>query len=158
MPRLFLHFALILCLGVLVPLAAVAQSADQPSGTIAVEDSAAQDAAIAVRIRDILSELEGYGNVTVSVSSGIVTLRGTTVEASSVLRLNELAGRVAGVVAVENNVTETTDVVERLNPAVERFKTRLNQTIAFLPLALVAVAAMGIVVMLGWVLAGLRYP
>lgn len=36
-----------------------AQSLDQPTGTIAVEDSAAQDAAIANRIREILIELDG---------------------------------------------------------------------------------------------------
>ncbi|MEO0863681.1 MAG: mechanosensitive ion channel protein MscS, partial [Pseudomonadota bacterium] len=57
---------LIILLLAATPLAA--QTTDQPSGTIAVEDSATQDAAIAVRIRDILGELEGFDEVTVSVS------------------------------------------------------------------------------------------
>lgn len=71
----FLLVVLCLCAA---PLSA--QDTNQPQGTIAITDSAAQDAAIAVRIRDILSELEGFDGVTVTVTSGIVTLRGTTVD------------------------------------------------------------------------------
>ncbi|WP_299689133.1 mechanosensitive ion channel family protein [uncultured Tateyamaria sp.] len=145
---------LFLCL----PLGLAAQTADQPSGTIAVEDSATQDAAIAVRIRDILGELEGYEEVTVTVSSGIVTLRGTTVDAATAERLNELVGRVAGVVAIENEVAETTDVVARLNPAVDRFMARMQQMVALLPLATVALLAFVLVTALGVVIARLRYP
>ena len=150
--------ALVLTALLCLPLSATAQTADQPSGTIAVEDSASQDAAIAVRIRDILGELEGFEEVTVTVSSGIVTLRGTTVDAATAERLNELVGRVAGVVAIENEVTETTDVVARLNPAVERFMARMQQMIALIPLATVAVLALLLVATLGFVLARMRYP
>ena len=59
---------LLVCLALASPLPLAAQTADQPDGTITVEDSATQDAAIAVRIRDILGELDGYRNVTVTVS------------------------------------------------------------------------------------------
>ncbi|WP_293441675.1 hypothetical protein [Planktotalea sp.] len=45
-----------------------------------MEDSAMQDAAMAARIRDILAELDGYVDVTVTVTSGIVTLCGTTLD------------------------------------------------------------------------------
>ncbi|WP_415919807.1 mechanosensitive ion channel domain-containing protein [Tateyamaria sp. SN6-1] len=146
--------ALLLCL----PLAAHAQTADQPQGTIAVEDSATQDAAIAVRIRAILNELEGFEEVTVTVSSGIVTLRGTTVDAPTAERLNELVGRVAGVVAIENEVTETTDVVARLNPAVDRFMARMQQMVALIPLATVALLAFLLVATAGVLLARMRQP
>ncbi len=142
-----------------VPVAATAQStADQPSGTIAVDDSAAQDLAIAARIRDILAELEGFGNVTVLVTSGIVTLQGTTLSAADAARLNDLVGRVEGVVAIENDVTETTDVVERLNPAVDRFRSRLIQLVSYLPLLAVACAAFLLVVTIGFLLARMRQP
>jgi small conductance mechanosensitive channel len=46
----------------------------QPGGTIAVESDATQDAAIAVRIREIIGQLDGYDNVSVVVADGIVTL------------------------------------------------------------------------------------
>lgn len=149
---------LVLLLLLWAPAMAAAQDTDQPTGAISVEDSATQDAAIAVRIRDILGELEGYGKVTVTVSSGIVTLRGTTLDGTAAARLNELVGRVEGVVAIENEVTETTDVVERLNPAVERFKDRVQQGLAFLPLAGVAVLAFVIVVAGGFAITRWRRP
>ena len=141
-----------------LPFSLSAQSKNQPDGAIAVEDSATQDAAIAVRIRDILSELDGYEDVTVTVTSGIVTMRGTTFDSEKIARLNELAGRVQGVVAIENNVTETTDVVKRLNPAVERFRARMAQVIAFVPLASVALLAFIIIVFVGFFIARMRQP
>lgn len=149
-------FALLFCL--LFPLVAQAQTADQPTGTITLSDDASADAAIANRIRDILGELEGYGDISVTVSSGIVTLRGTTLDPSKATRLNELASRVEGVVAIENTVQESTDVVERLNPAMERFRIRTVQLIAFLPLALVALSIFVLVVIFGFWLARREQP
>jgi small conductance mechanosensitive channel len=134
------------------------ETSSQPSGAISVDDSAAQDAAIATRIRSILEELNGYGDVTVTVSNGIVTLRGTTLDTAKAAALNDLVGRVEAVVAIENNVVETTDVVKRLNPAVDRFKERINQTIAYLPLALVALTAFFVVIFLGLFVARLKEP
>jgi small conductance mechanosensitive channel len=142
----------------MLPLGAMAQAPGQPSGTITIADSATQDAAIATRIRAILAELEGYGGVTVTVSSGIVTLRGDTVDTQTALRLNELVGRVEGVVAIENEVAETTDVVQRLNPAVDRFVARGKQLIAFLPLALIALSLFVVIVVAGFAIARREQP
>lgn len=100
---LLLVSVLVLSIG-LAPLQA--QTSDQPTGTIAVSDSAEQDAAIANRIREIFMELDGYEDVTVAVNSGIVTLRGTAIDGPAVTRLNEIAGRIEGVVAIENRVQE----------------------------------------------------
>ncbi len=139
-------------------LPAQSQTADQPTGTITVSDSAQQDAAIATRIRNILHELEGYEDVTVTVSSGIVTLRGTTLSAAEAGALNDLAGRVEGVVAIRNQVAETTDVARRLNPALERFEKRMRDIVAWLPLLAIALAAFLIVLGLGLLLARMRQP
>jgi len=135
-----------------------AQAADQPSGTITFEDSPQQDAAIANRIREILRELEGYQDVTVTVSSGIVTLRGTALDGLAVGRLNDLAGRVEGVVTIQNEVAETTDVVRRLDPAIERFKSRTEQFINYTPLAGVALTAFVLVVFSGFAIARMKRP
>ena len=155
-----MRFALLLLLAIAVTTPAPAQEAasDQPSGSIAVDDSAQQDAAIAVRIRDILGELGGYDDVTVTVTSGIVTLKGQTLDSSALEQLGEIVTRVEGVVAIRNEVTETTDVVERLNPAVERFRKRAESAVAFLPLLLVAVAAFILIVLLGFAIARMRQP
>lgn len=148
--------AVLLCL--LLPLAAAAQTTDQPSGTITIADSNTQDTGIATRIRAILVELEGYDEVSVSVSSGIVTLSGSTLDTTTAQRLNELVSRVEGVVAIENDVATTTDVVRRLNPAVERFMDRIQQFMAMLPLVLIAVSLFAIIVVLGFMLARRKQP
>ncbi|WP_108816523.1 mechanosensitive ion channel domain-containing protein [Loktanella sp. Alg231-35] len=148
--RLFLLLALL----ALSP-AAVAQEA---GGTITTENSAQLDAAIAIRIREILGELDNYEDVTVTVNEGVVTLRGTTTSAIEATDLDPLASRVQGVVAVRNQVTETTDIGRRLDPAIERFRTRIDQFIVFLPLALIAATAFALVVLIGFALARLRQP
>ncbi len=153
--RLFL----LLCLLVLAPLAAGAQTeGTQPDGTIAVESDRAQDYATRDRIMDIIGQLEGYEDVRATVSNGIVTLRGTVVDASRIEALNELVARVEGVVAIENDVQESTDVVERLNPAIERIEARLQQILAFSPLILIAAAAGAATVWFGFFLARRRWP
>jgi small-conductance mechanosensitive channel len=149
-------FALLLCL--LLPLGVSAQTTDQPSGTITIADSASQDAAIANRIRAILEQLDGYDDVTVTANSGIVTLRGSTLDNVSATRLNELVARVEGVVAIENEVIESSDVVQRLNPAVDRFTARLERLIAFLPLALIAISLFALIVLVGIATARMKQP
>jgi small conductance mechanosensitive channel len=52
------------------------------------------------------------------VADGIVTLRGTVLDAAQITALTELVARVEGVVAIENEVAESTDVRERLDPAI----------------------------------------
>ncbi|WP_136636865.1 mechanosensitive ion channel family protein [Pseudooceanicola onchidii] len=151
----------VLCLTALCLIPATltsAQTSDQPTGTISVADSAQQDAAIATRIRAILAELEGYEDVTVTVSSGIVTLRGTTIDASAATELNDLATRVEGVVAIRNQVTETTDVARRLNPALERFEKRATDFVAWLPLLAIAFTAFLVVVFIGALITRMRQP
>lgn len=159
MTFIFRFFACVtLCLLLWSASPALAQSTDQPTGTITVDDSDEQDAAIARRIREILTELDGYEDVTVTVSSGIVTLRGTAIDGPAVNRLNEIAGRVEGVVTIENQVQETTDVARRLDPAIERFRARTEQFINYLPLAGVALAAFALVVTVGFLIARLQRP
>ncbi len=137
---------------------ALPSAAQEASGPITTENSAQQDAAIAVRIREILTELEIYEDVTVTVNEGVVTLRGTTTSSLDATQLDPLAARVLGVVAVRNQVTETTDLVRRLDPAMDRFRARIDQIIVFLPLALVAAVVFGIVVVVGFAVARLRQP
>ncbi len=153
-----LILVLTLCVLALTSAPLWAQGADQPSGTIAVADSAEQDAAIARRIREILGELDGYEDVTVTVSSGIVTLRGTAIDGPALSRLNEISGRVEGVVTIENRVQETTDVARRLDPAIERFRIRMEQFINYLPLAGIAIAAFALVVFAGLLIARMNRP
>ena len=150
-----MRFLLLVCLFFACALPVAAQEA---SSTITTENSAQQDAAIALRIREILAELGNYGDVTVTVNEGVVTLRGTTNTTGEAVALEPLATRVEGVVAVRNQVTETTDIARRLDPAIDRFRARIDQFIIFLPLALIAGVAFALVVFLGFTLARMRNP
>ncbi|KJZ18354.1 mechanosensitive ion channel domain-containing protein [Loktanella sp. S4079] len=132
--------------------------AQDASGTILTEDYHQQDADIAVRMREILRELGNYDDVTVQVSEGVVTLRGTTTSATEINILTPVAARIEGVVAVRNEVTETANLSQRLDPALDRFRARLDQLIIFLPLAFVALCAFVLVVLAGIGIARLRQP
>lgn len=140
-----------------MPIAAQTET-EQPTSTISVDDSAEADAAIAVRIRDILEELEDYKDVTVTVSNGIVQLRGTTLNAASIPELEGLVSRIEGIVAVENQVQESTDLVERLHPLMDRFVNRMARMIAYLPLLLVALAAFFVVAAFGFLITRFKQP
>ncbi|WP_420859690.1 mechanosensitive ion channel domain-containing protein [Marivivens marinus] len=154
-----LFHILLICLSLfLSPTLAPAQTAEAPSGPITTESSATDDAAIATRIRDIIGELGGYEDVTVQVSDGIVTLRGTATSAAEIDSLTGLATRVQGVVAVKNEVTETGDLARRLDPAMDRFLARVEQLITLLPLILIALAAFLFVAFLGRILARMKQP
>jgi osmotically-inducible protein OsmY len=116
--RLFLALNLFLA-------CAMPSVAQEASGPITTENSAQQDAAIAICIREILTELEIYEDVAVNEKEGVVTLRGTTTSSLEASELDPLAARVEGVVAVRNQVTETTDLVRRLDPAMDRFRAQI---------------------------------
>ncbi|WBU62942.1 mechanosensitive ion channel family protein [Paracoccus aerodenitrificans] len=143
----------------LAPLTGLAQETpDQPAGTIDVAADESTDSAIGNRIGDILSELDGYEDVSVEVDSGIVTLDGTVLDNAALERLDRLVTRVDGVVEIQNNVRENTDLRARLEPVAQRFRDRLFQTIAFLPLLAVALLS---ALLIGWIggrVARLRQP
>lgn len=143
----------------LLPLPAIAQEAGAgPTGTISTASDPATDAQIANRIRQILGELGSFPGITVQVSEGIVTFRGTADSASAASELTVLATRVEGVVAVKNEVVETTDLARRLSPAMQRFQNRLHMAWTSLPLLLVAASAFALINFAGHLLSRWRMP
>ncbi|MCO4847917.1 MAG: mechanosensitive ion channel [Yoonia sp.] len=146
---------IIICLSLLAALPAFAQD---EAGTISAISSTEQDATIATRIRDILDALGHSDDITVIVDDGVVTLRGTANSSPEVTQTAAVAGRVEGVVAVRNEVTETTEIGRRLDPAVDRFRVRLDQLIAFLPLALIGSVIFAGIVIVGVAIARMRQP
>ncbi|SFR47277.1 Small-conductance mechanosensitive channel [Yoonia tamlensis] len=145
----------LICLVLALTFAAPA-TAQSTAGLTA--EYAQQDADIAVRMREILTELGNYDDVTVQVNDGVVTLRGTATSVAEVGALEPLATGIAGVVAVKNQVTETADIGRRLDPAIERFRSRIDQFIVFFPLALIAAIVFSIVVFIGFAIARMRQP
>ena len=127
-------------------------------GTISLENSQLQDVDISARLREILDELGNYENVRVNVNEGVVTLSGTATSATEAADLTPLAERVEGVVAVKNEVVETSDIGARLNPAYERFRARVEQIVTFLPLAAIAGGVFIAILFVGILLARMKNP
>lgn len=135
-----------------------AQEGTAPTGPIAAVSDAALDAAIATRIREILGELGGYEDVTVTVNEGIVTLRGETASALEADTLDGIVNRIEGVVQLRNEVGQTTDLSRQLDPAWDRFERRITQVVAFLPIFAVACLAFVAIIFLGFFIARRKRP
>ena len=105
---------LLILLALATPVAA--QVADPsapstPSGAISTQDNRATDLAILSRISSILAQVPEFDGVRASVDAGIVTLVGEVTEQQTISRLESLLARVEGVVAIEDQVTLSTDPV-----------------------------------------------
>ncbi len=151
--------ALLLCLTDAQPAPAQEQAGDpQPSPGISLEGDARTDLAIERRLRALLGEVKGLSGVTVRVTSGVVHLTGQVLDRGDIDTLERLVNRVEGVAAIENDVVETTDVVDRLTPAVDRIGQRFDQIIAYFPLTLVALGIFAAIVLCGVYLTRLAWP
>ncbi|MCA1480934.1 BON domain-containing protein, partial [Bradyrhizobium sp. NBAIM08] len=97
------------------------QSTQSSPGAIAARTDARSDVDIGGRIRSIFSEVAGLRNVAVHVSAGVVTLTGTVPTREDIDRASAIAGRVAGVVTVQNDIERDLKVDTNLNPVLDRF-------------------------------------
>ncbi|WP_174802500.1 mechanosensitive ion channel family protein [Martelella limonii] len=129
-----------------------------PAQTISIGDQAAADAAIENRLDGIFSQLDGLDTIRVSVRSGVVTLTGKVQEEQLATRAEDLADRVADVVAVKNEVSVETSVSERLVPVYDRIEGRAAQAASYLPLILVALLFWMLVSLLGFYIAARSWP
>ncbi|MFQ6553082.1 mechanosensitive ion channel domain-containing protein [Aestuariibius insulae] len=151
--------ALLVALALFAGPGATAQTTtDQPNGTIATGSDSTPDAAIETRMRAILDELGGYGDVSITVNSGVMTLRGETDETADATELTALAARIEGVVQVKNEVQATADISRRLDPAMDRLASRLTQILSAFPLLLVALFVFGLIVFAGIAISRLKEP
>lgn len=128
--------------------AVAAESSDDRTATIATDDTADSDSAIARRLRGIYRELDGLAPTQVAVDSGVVTLSGTVAGAGNLERARQIALRIDGVVAVQNNLQRGSDVSQNLAPVMGRLSERLQQIVQILPLAIIALG----IIALFWVI------
>jgi small-conductance mechanosensitive channel len=138
------------------PKAAPAPSpTPSPTGTIAERAEAGSDARIAQRIRGIFTELPSLAHVTVGVKQGVVTLGGTVASPGDKDKAAAIAGRVAGVVTVENGIERDTSVgnsVAGLKKVSDTFAGIAGQ----LPLIGMALLVALLIGALGYFIAGLQ--
>lgn len=131
---------------------AFAQDTPEPDGEIVLEDAAPTDAAIAQRIETIFGQIETLESVEVSVTAGVVTLSGETLTAEAAERALALAGRVQGVVAVENRIERDVSVNTRVAPAVGALEAQIQAMVRTAPLIALAIAVFAVIALAGWLL------
>ena len=130
------------------------QSETAPAQTIDDTQDAGADTRIAARIRDIFGQLPAFEQVEVEVSEGVVSLSGVVPSAEDIDRAENIAGRVTGVVTVENALERDVSVDSGLG-GIASVQDKLAGFLRMLPLIGVALAvALGIGI-LGWLIAGL---
>ena len=165
-----MHFIriILLALGLLAasPALALLPSAPEPSEAPAADTSpepeidqgsdTAGDARITERIRGIFSELPDFQDVSVRTSEGVVTLSGTLPDADAIARAENIAGRVSGVVTVQNGIERDLSVDGNLS-IIGKVSSLIEDLVNGLPLfglALLVAIAIGAI---GYLIAGLHF-
>lgn len=134
-----LHVARVLLASLLLCLSALL-AAQEPD---AAPDP---DAPIQERLDGIYANVEGLEPVRVEVDAGVVTLYGEVVSDRLRAEAQRLAEGVEGVVTVQNEVTVSSSLAERIGPALERFEERTMRVVYGLPLLAVGV----VILVIGW--------
>ena len=139
-----------------VPAASPTASPSPAPAAQAIADTqdAGADARITGRIRGIFAELPAFAQVQVAASQGVVTLSGTVPEQADVARAEAIAGRVAGVVTVDNGLKRDVSVASGTS-TIASLKESLSGFMRVLPLFAVALGVAFVIGLIGYGLAGL---
>jgi small conductance mechanosensitive channel len=143
---------LTLALSLTVAVGAHAQTLEPTPAApvIRTQSDAQSDAAITQRLRRIFSELGALSAVEVRVAEGVVTLNGALADPADLVRAEQIAGRVDGVVAVRNDIEASVDVGERVSPFLLRLSASLRSILNSAPLLLIGGLVLALFVALGW--------
>lgn len=139
--------ALLVTAGLLAPAPAVAMPPEEPKppGTPIELDATPQtDRAIEQRLDAIYAELESLRGLDVEVNAGVVHLGGEVRSLEAVTQAEAIAERVQGVVAVTIDIQQDARVSRRLQPVFEQMRARVSGWLSYLPLVVVAVAAIAL--------------
>lgn len=128
-------------------------AAQHGEATVAAEADVRTDQRIERRLREIFGQLDRLRTVTVSVQSGVVSLGGSTASSDDAERAAALAGRVEGVVAVENGIRRDASLARQLYPMVEQSRQLATDLISAAPLLVVAILVFALLLYLGIALA-----
>ena len=127
-----------------------------PSATISPDDTRGDDARLVARIRAIFAQIPALKPVQVQVSAGVVTLSGTVADQKAIDQAASIAGRLAGVVTVQNQLARDLEVNRNLTPALSGVTGKAAGLWRALPLIGVAIAVAVLVGFLGYAIAGRR--
>lgn len=129
------------------------KTADTTASTdkvISTGASTQSDKKIRQRLQSIFSELDALKTVSISVNNGVVTLDGEVDSSATESKALQFARQVEGVVEVENNLSINRSLGKRLQNTGNKLLVMGQQTVAALPLFLLAL----LVFLLFWLLGG----
>lgn len=112
------------------------------------------DAKIAARIRGIFAELPEFSGVKVGVGQGVVSLSGTVPTQADIGRAENIAGRVTGVVTVNNTLARDVSVKVG-STTIDSLKQKFQGLFKLLPLIGVAILVAAVIIGIGYAIAGL---
>ena len=124
----------------------------QPSGVIEDRQDDGADDRIARRIEGIFAELPALSGIAVTVNEGVVTLSGTVPVQEDVGRAEAIAGRVAGVVTVENALERDLSVSAQ-GGGIAALAERWDGLVRMIPLVGLALAVWLAIALAGYALA-----
>ncbi len=105
-----------------------------PVGVLSAEVDAATDEALAEGLRRRYAEIEGFEDLQVTATAGVVSLGGQVLSDSDRQEAAALARRIEGVARVRDDIEVVTDPRQRLIPAVDSALDRLRSVASYLPL------------------------
>ncbi len=103
-----------------------------------VADALPEDEATLKRLTGIFSQIRALERVEVEVIDGVVRLQGKSASSEARLQAGELARSMPGVVYVDNQITEATDVADRVSPTWDRIQSFVVDFVRRIPIFLLA--------------------
>ncbi len=137
------------------PIEGFAQEAE-PGATISVQPAVGLDQRIEDRLKAVFNEIKALSAVTVATSQGVVALGGEVANDRAAKRAAELAGRMEGVVAVEDQIARTLSVEDNLNPILDKVTGAVDTLSNAWPLYVAALLAFLLVALLAHFLASAK--
>lgn len=130
-----------------------AHAQDEAPAAAPITTDDADDAAIESRLTGIFAEIDGLDTIEINVESGVVTLSGTVQAQADATRAAAIAGRLDGVVTVEEDITRDLSVDTSLSPAIANLRNSLMRGWQALPLVGLAIIVFLVIAVIGHLLA-----
>lgn len=129
------RFLFVCCVIFGIAEVAGAQDSTAVADTVAIESAVplAPETELAAQIQAVLAEIEEFAEVDVVVRNGVVKLSGTVVDAQAEENVLALAQQFEGVLYVDNDIEQATDIETRVTPAVSRIQSYWDTLVSNLP-------------------------
>ena len=125
--------------------------------TAPIAASGVDDTALESRLTAIFQQVDGLGAVEVSAEEGVITLSGTVSSQADAARAAAIAGRLEGVVTVQEEIERDLSVDTSLTPAIASLESSLARGWQALPLAGLALAVFLLIAVIGHLIASMGF-